>query len=311
MANWSSTYTLNFGEKILYGFLFAVLYVLSLIPMRGLYLLSDFLYLIIYKGFGYRTKVVRKNLRNSFPDKTEAERKKIEQGFYHFLCDYIVETIKLMSISKEEMKRRVEFDDLEKIRELVREGKSVAAYLGHYCNWEWITSMGLHFGDECKLGEVYHVLQSRVMDKLMLHLRNRMGTENIPMAEVLRRIITIKKEGNKSVIGFISDQAPILYNVPHWIEFLHQQTPFITGTERLAKKLDMACVYFDVQCPKRGHYRLGVKVLVKDTKDIPDWKITEMYAREMEKTIKRQPQYWLWSHNRWKRKPEDYKNALK
>ena len=296
---------------MLYAILFGTAYALSCLPLRVLYGISDALYLIVYKLIGYRTRVVRKNLRNAFPEKTDQERTLIERRFYHFFCDYIVETIKLTSMSKEEMQRRMTFSGVDIIDSQVRQGKGVACYLGHYCNWEWVTAIGMQIHGDAAVGQVYHVLESKVMDKLLLYIRGRMETQNIPMAEVLRRMISWKQEGKMPVIGFISDQTPILYNLPHWLTFLNQQTPFITGTERLAKKLGMAAIYFDISRPRRGHYHVEVKLLAEETRHMADWELTELYAREMERTIRRDPAYWLWSHNRWKRKPEDYFNAMK
>lgn len=308
--NMSATAPLLWYEKIFFGILYTLIWSVSLLPLRVLYIFSDGLYLLVYKVVGYRRRVVRKNLSLSFPEKSEAERRVIEREFYHFFCDYIFETIKLATISKEEMRRRLSVSGMEHIERAIRNGRSVSIFLGHYCNWEWVTGFGLFLPEEAFLGQVYHVLESKVMDRLLLKVRSRMGSENIPMAEIMRRLVKERSNGQLVIIGFISDQSPIVYNVPYWTTFMNQPTPFINGTERLTKKLDMTAVYLDITRMKRGHYNLNVVLMAEETKKIPDWQLTQQYAELLEASIRRQPPYWLWSHNRWKRKPEDFYNAV-
>lgn len=306
-ANKTKYYKLSFTEKIIYGIIFSILYILSLMPLRLLYVISDGLYLLVYKCVGYRKRLVRKNLTESFPEKGEEEIARIEKGFYHFLADYAVETIKLMSISKKEMEKRVTFHNLEVIKDAAERGQSTSAYIGHYCNWEWITSIGLHLQDtRIDIAQVYHILESRVSDKLFLYIRSRMGTTCVPMKEILRKRITCHKEGMPIVTGYISDQVPEWNSIHHWTDFLNHYTPVITGTETITKRFGDQAIYFDLSRPRRGYYNIDIKVIAKDTKDIPDWELTDKYFVELENTIRRQPELWLWSHNRWKRTIEGY-----
>lgn len=302
-----SWYKLTLGGSMLYLACITFVFLVSLLPMRVLYALSDLIYLCLYKLAGYRTKVVRKNLAQSFPEKSQEELKQIERDFYHWLCDYIVETFKLLTISKKEMQRRVTYHGIEHIERIAANGQNVAAYIGHYGNWEWITSIGLHISTLMHPCQVYHELENKPFDSIMLKIRESMGTENIHMPNILRRIVQCRREGKLMLVGFISDQAPVYMSTHYWTDFLnHKDTIVITGTERLAKQCNFGCVYLDVRRPRRGYYDITVVPMVDNAKGIPDWDITEQYFRLLEKTIQRDPAIWLWSHNRWKRTREGY-----
>lgn len=293
---------LSATQKILFYFLYSFLYIISLIPFRVIYIFSDLLYFIAYHIVRYRRKLVRKNLTESFPQKSEKEIIEIERKFYHWLCDYFYETIKLASISKEEMRRRVKYTNLEVLQDLLDKGHSIAFYLGHYCNWEYVTSLGLYVPESCIAEQVYHPLENKVMDALMLKVRSRMGSESVAMSNIMRNIIASRNAEQKIIVGFISDQIPIYPNTHYWTDFLnHEKTLVITGTERLAKSAGLACLYMDISRPRRGYYEISFVPMTENSKDYPDFEITEMYIRLFEKTILKNPQYWLWTHNRWKR----------
>ena len=308
--NKTAVYTLNFWEKIQYALVFSFVYCLSLLPLRVLYILTGGIYLLAYRLIGYRTDVVRKNIRDSFPDKSEKERKKIEKDFYHFLADYIAETIKLMTMSKKEMARRMTVSNYELIGEAEAKGQTVAAFLGHYCNWEWVTGIAIHFAPASYGSQVYHVMENKVFDKLFLHIRERMGSKCIAMADILRRRIECLRRNQPMVIGYIADQVPFWNNIHYWTNFLNHDTPVLTGAETLTKRFGDRAVYLDLRRVRRGYYHIDVKPLFLDTKDVPDWEITEKYYRELEQTILRQPAFYLWSHNRWKRTREEYNQRL-
>ncbi|MCR5314211.1 MAG: lysophospholipid acyltransferase family protein [Bacteroidaceae bacterium] len=291
---------------MLYGFLYTFVYAFSLLPLCILYIISDGLYIIIYKIVGYRKKIVRKNLTDSFPNKTEEEIKKIEKGFYHFLADYFVETIKLMSISKKEISRRVKFSHTELLREAEDKGQSSSVFLGHYCNWEWVTSLGLQIQPSTYVCQIYHVMENRVFDKLFLHIRERMESKCVPMSNILRKRIECNREKCPMVIGYIADQVPFWNSIHYWTFFLNHDTPVLTGAETLAKRFNDRCLYLDIKRPRRGYYNLEFKLICKESKDIPNWEITETYYKELEKSINDQPEFWLWSHNRWKRSREKF-----
>lgn len=290
----------------LYYILLGVWYLFSLLPLRIHYIISDFLYLLLYKVMGYRRKVVWKNLSASFPEKSEAELKEIERGFYHFLCDYFVETVKMMTISKKEIKKRMAFKGVEVLDEVVESGQSIAMYLGHYCNWEWITSMPLWVTPKVQCGQIYHPLENKFFDRLILRSRERLGALCISMQDTLREMVRYKREGQPVLIGYISDQAPNWSNIHHWVDFMNQDTPVLTGTERIAKKMNHAAFYMEVHRVKRGYYEAEFKLITREPQKLEDFKLTDMYFDMLEKSIRKAPEFWLWSHNRWKRTRKEF-----
>ena len=292
--------------RILYYLLYGFGWLLSLIPLRGLYLLSDFIYLIVYRLVGYRVPLVRKHLADCFPEKYDAERNSLEKAFYHWFCDYLVETIKLLSMSKAQLRRRMVFKGTEIIDEVVNSGQSCAVYLGHYCNWEWVTSLPLWVTPKAQCAQIYHVLENKEFDRLSLQLRERQGAVCIPMAETLRRIIQYRQEGCPVVIGYISDQVPFWNNIHHWCQFLNHDTPVLTGTERLARQTGHAVFYLDIQRPRRGYYEATFRLITREPKAMADYEITDIYFRLLEESIRRAPAFYLWTHNRWKRTREEY-----
>ena len=292
--------------KLLYVLLFSIWYLLSLLPMRVLYVISGGLYLLLYRIVGYRRKVVKKNLTGSFPEKSEEKLRKIEQGFYHFFCDYLVETVKLMTISQEEMKRRIKFRGAELIDEIIGSGQSVTLYVGHYCNWEWASSIPLWINPSTWGGQVYHPLENKVFDKLFLTIRERMGAHCIAMQDTLREIMKHKRENQPIVMGYISDQKPLWVNIHHWVDFLHHDTPVLTGAERIARKMNHAVLYVDIQRVRRGYYEAEFKCITREPQKLKEFELTDIYFEMLEKSIRRAPEFWLWSHNRWSRTREEF-----
>ena len=230
----------------------------------------------------------------------------IEKEFYHWLCDYFVETVKLLSISAENLKRHMVFKGAEKVNEIVETGQSCALYLGHYCNWEWITSLPLWFTPKAKCCQVYHVLENPWADRLFLKLRGRLGAISIPMSEVLRRLATFRQQGHPVVIGYISDQVPFWNNIHHWVDFLHHDTPVLTGTERLIRGTGQAVFYLDVRRVRRGYYEGEFKLIEQNPKNTKDFELTDAYFKHLEASIVQAPQCYLWTHNRWKRTREEF-----
>ncbi|MBO5699090.1 MAG: lysophospholipid acyltransferase family protein [Bacteroidaceae bacterium] len=281
---------------------------LSRLPFGVLYCISDFIYLVLYYIVGYRKRVVRMNLKNAFPEKNEKELRQIEKGFYHFLCDYGVESLKLLTISPEEMKEHMVFENTEAIDDALNDHNFVFVYIGHYCNWEWMSSLPLWARKDATLGELYRPLKSKVMDELFIDLRQHFNAECISKYEALRHIMRFKAENKKCIIGFVADQTPHPDNTHLWMDFLSQDTPIFTGTERIGKKVDAAIFFADLYRVKRGHYRCTFKEITRNIKQFPDYQITERCTQELEQIICRQPEYWLWSHKRWKHKRN--KNAL-
>lgn len=292
--------------KALYFILYGTWYVLSLLPLWVHYLFSDVLYLLIYYLLRYRRRVARSNLATSFPEKSVEELKRIERGFYHFFCDYLVESVKLLTISREELKRRLVFKGTETINEVVESGQSCAVYLGHYCNWEWITSLPLWVTPKAQCGQIYHPIENKDFDRLFLRLRQRMGAVCIPMQDTLRKILEFRRQGQPVVIGYISDQKPHWVNIHHWVDFLHHDTPVLTGTERIARKVGHAVFYMDVRRIRRGYYEAEFKLITRTPDKEAEYVLTDRYYELLEASIRRAPEFWLWSHNRWSRTREEF-----
>lgn len=302
----------NIFDQILYYPLFWVWRTLSLLPMGWHYFMSDLIFHLIYHVVRYRRKLVRKNLTDSFPDKKEEEIIKLERAFYHYFCDLFIEAFKFISITPEELKKRMVFENLQPIVDSCQNGKSCAIYLGHYGNWEWISSLSLWV--DPKLGkcvQLYHPLENPVFDKLMGYIRERMGSTNIPVEQSLRHFVKYRKEGIPIIIGFIADQVPHWRNIHYWADFLnHPKTPVFSGSERMAKQFDMDAYFLHVTREKRGYWRARFVPMCHNAKDTAEFELTEMYTRMLEDEIREAPEFWLWTHNRWKRTYEEWLSKL-
>lgn len=291
-------------KNLTYYLSFALWFIISLLPLWVFYRLSDGLYYLVYNVVRYRRRVVYANLRSSFPEKSEAEIERIAKDFYSFFCDYIVETLKLFSMGEKNIRKRMKFEGLNQVKEDFANGRSVSVYLGHYCNWEWISSLGLHLDEQC--GQIYHPLENATLDRLFLYMRGRFKAQSIKMDDTFLTILKWKKEGRKNIVGYIADQVPGYNNIHYWADFLHHDTPVFTGAERISKIMDTAVYYIDVERPRRGYYVARFIKIADSLNEHPVFFATEQYFRLLEKNIQRAPQYWLWSHKRWKRTREEF-----
>ncbi len=211
-----------------------------------------------------------------------------------------------MTMSPDEIKRRLVFKNTEAIDQCVKDGQSCAVYLGHYCNWEWITSLPFWVSPEAQCGQLYHPLENKDFDQLFLHVRQRFGAVCISMNESLRKILEYKKQGKPVVIGYIADQAPFWWNIHHWTQFLCHDTAVLSGTERIASRLNHAVYYLDVRCVKRGYYEAEFKLITREPQKMEEFQLTDIYFKELEASIRRQPECYLWTHDRWKRTRERF-----
>ena len=284
----------------MYYLVFILVKLFSLLPFWILYLLSDFTYLIVYYIAGYRKKVVRDNLLKSFPEKTPKERKEIEQKFYHHFCDLFFESLKLMSISKDEILRRMKFIDYEPLLKHYDEGRSVMMMPSHYGNWEWASTFSLLLPEDKPMVQVYKKLSSKISDRLVYILRCRFGSKNIEMRDFYKTLLNLKAGGKLAMFGMISDQSPSRNNIKYRTQFLNQYTPVINGTEQIACKFDYPVYYGQIKKIKRGYYNLTLIPIALQPKNTRQNEITEKYIRMLEKDIIAEPAYWLWSHKRWK-----------
>lgn len=288
------------GYYIFYG----INWVITLLPLSVLYIFSDFLYLVLYYFPSYRRKVVANNLKNSFPDKSEQEIKCIEKKFYKHLADLFIETFKLTHIPKEQMMKRFTVSNLEIIDRLLDEKRDTIAVLGHYNNWEWLTALPLY--TKYKSVSIYKPLQNKFFDRFINNLRSKNGMVLTPMSNIIREIINDRKNNINTISAFISDQTPIKTEIKFWTTFLNQDTPIYMGTEKVASKYDMAIVFFHIQKIKRGYYNLNIELLFDHTAGLPEHFITETHVKRLEEIIREKPEFWIWSHRRWKhKKPVD------
>ena len=288
--------------------IYCLFYAISLLPFRLLYVLADIECFMLYHVIRYRRSVVRRNLVTSFPDKSEQEIVQIEKRFYHWFCDYFFEAVKLLSISDAELRRRFTIINSEEVEQCFKEGQDVAAILGHYCNWEWLSCVGMNLPLERETGLIYHPLRNKAFDYLFRKLRSHeKHSRVIPKQDILRYVVSRKKEGIRNICGYISDQGPKWKNIHLWLPFLnHEHTPVFTGGERIMRKMNNAVFYVEMSRPKRGYYTATYKLITRTPNTLEPDGITRRFFQMLEQTIRREPAYYLWSHNRWKRTKEEF-----
>lgn len=277
-------------------------YLLSLLPFWFLYLLSDLVFVILYYVVGYRRKVVQDNLRNSFPEKSEEERAAIEKKYFKYMADLTLETIKSTSMSERQVRRRMVCTNPEIMEHYFGQGKSILAAAGHYGNWELAC---LNFGfltDKVKM-VVYKPQSSEIFTNFINRTRSRFGTIMISMKQTLRKMIEYKNELTFTVLA--ADQTPSRNEAMYFTTFLNQPTAVFLGVEKLSGIRDCAIVFYRIDLVKRGYYTYTLVPLVENPKETKPYEITKIQVNYLESLIREKPEYWLWSHRRWKIKPED------
>ena len=267
--------------------------------MGFLYLISDLAYPILYYIVRYRRRLVRENLCRSFPEKSEKEIIRIEKAFYHNLCDIFIESFKCLNISDEEMRRRVEVVNCELPERLAAEGRNIFMLLGHCGCWEWVQEVCVRYRNPKKSCEIYKYIKNKYFSSLMNEIRSRWDTEQIETMQTVRTLLRWNAMGEPFLCGFITDQRPFT-KVKDTLTFMNQNTRYVPSAEEIAKKVNAELVYLDVEKPRRGHYRLTFREMEmpEDLKQMP-YPLTALFFRMLEETIRRQPEIWLWSHNRW------------
>ncbi len=282
-----------------------LLYFISILPFWLLYSLSNFFYLLVFYVLGYRKTVVLQNLRNSFPEKSDPEIQKICKQFYLNFCDVIFETLKLLTISKSEFKKRCVLDEasIQLFEAYFANNQSIIGVMGHCGNWEWGAIAHQVYFKRMITG-VYHPLSNKDFDAFMLKLRGRFGGDIVAMQALYKRLLTLKQQNISTTIGLIADQTPPPESA-YWTRFLNQDTPVFNGTEKLARKFNYPVVFLNVKKAKRGYYQLSASLLTSDPKSLAEGQISELHTRHLEQNIRDQPTIWLWSHRRWKHKRPD------
>jgi Kdo2-lipid IVA lauroyltransferase/acyltransferase len=283
-----------------YYILLPFIYLISLLPFPLFYGICDFMFVLLYYVIGYRKKVVLQNLKNAFPDKSAAEIEKIRRRFYRYFCDLLLETFKTLTISRAAAIRRCKFTPEAQalFDRYAAENRSIMIVMGHYGNWEWagntFSLQGKH-----QLYVVYHPLTNKHFNGLMYRMRTRFGTGLIAMKDTFRDMVAHKSELDAT--AFIADQTPAPTSA-YWTNFLNQDTPVFQGTEKIARKMNYPVVYARVQRIKRGYYEISARTLFDQPSATKDGEITTAHTQALEQDICAQPEYWLWSHRRWKHK---------
>jgi KDO2-lipid IV(A) lauroyltransferase len=288
----------RFIQSIIYYPLYVLILIFTNLPLKIQYVFSDISFIILYFIARYRRDVVKRNLEKSFPEKTEAERKIIARKYYRHLCDYFIESIALQGMNEAEIKKRFVYKNIEIINDLYVKGKGIILAVGHYNNWEWFG--GMPFKMKHQLLGLYKPLNNPYFNRLFIQLREKFGGHAIPIAVSIKRMLEYHNKKIPTITLFLTDQRPVAEHIEYWTTFMNQDTPVQLGTEKIGKKLDYAIVYGHVRKIRRGYYSAEFTLLSEYPKETAEFEITEMHTRALEKTIREQPEYWLWSHRRWK-----------
>lgn len=285
-------------QLLVYILAYPILWFVSILPFGIFYKLSDVICFFVYRVFGYRKKTVRQNLAMTLPHLSDKERLVIEKKFYSHMCDMFMEMIKTMSISDEEIKKRFTFTNIELIHEYEAKGKSVVLLCAHYASWEWLIVMAKYI--DFKSIAIYKKINNKYFDRLIRKIRKKLDAELVETKKSIDLIEYNKKHGINAFYGFASDQSPQLSRAKYWGQFMGYEVPIYTGAEMLAKRLDFNVIFVKVKKLKRGYYQATICELAENPQEVPNYGITDMYLREVEKQILEAPEYYFWTHNRWK-----------
>jgi len=290
-------------QFLIYILIYPILWLISILPFPLLYAFSDFIYLILYYIIGYRKKTVRENIAMALPHLSDKERLVIEKKSFHHLCDMFLEMAKTMTISKKEINKRYVFTNMETYLELEKKGKSIALMCAHYASYEWAVSMNLHI-NFTGYG-IYKKIANKYFDKLVRDIRSKFKAVLITTKETKPTIEHNAINNILGVYGFASDQTPRRSDNMYWYNFMGIETPIHFGAEMLAKRYDMNVIFLKGRKVKRGYYEATFEVLSEDVKSVPNYKISEEFMRKVEQQIYDAPEFYLWTHKRWKHKRID------
>ena len=282
-------------QAFLFYLTYPLIFVVVSTPFRILYFVSDILCLLL-RASGYRKEVIVKNLKNSFPEKSEKEILTLCNEYYRYLCDLALETLKSTRMSEKESRKRCVFHNQPWLTKMREDGQSIAIVMGHHGNWEW-AGPGFTLSSKFQLVVVYRPLSNIYFEKMMTRARTRFGTQITAVDKTLRDMVA--NRGKTTATAFVADQVSLAANA-HWMTFLNQDTAVFTGFERLARKFNYPVVYMSVSRVRRGYYEVTPELLSLDPKDTDENEITEKFNRRLEQDIIRDPRIWLWSHRRWK-----------
>ncbi len=283
---------------LIYIILYPFIWIISKSSFRLIYLFSDFLYIILYHVISYRKKLVRKNLALAFPEKTLSERKIIESKYYKHLSDLFLESFKSLNISEVDIKKRYSFKNIELLDELYKKKRNIILMGGHYASWEWFFIIDRL--TDYKINAIYKKLSNKYFDSLIKKIRSKYNGNLISTKNTFKEILKNTKLKGLNIYGFASDQSPKKNKATYWNNFLNNLVPFHTGAEIIAKKYDMAVVYMNVEKVKRGYYLASFELITDKPTKHKDFKITEDFIKLLENQIFKAPEYYTWTHNRFK-----------
>ena len=289
-------------QLLVYILIYPILWIISILPFPVFYLFSDFVCFLTYNIIGYRKKVVRANIQLALPHLSDKERLTIEKKFYSHMCDMFLEMIKTITISQKEIEKRFTFSNMEVYYELEKKNKSIALMCAHYASYEWVVSMNYHIN--CKGFGIYKKLANPYFDKLVKRIRSKFKAELITTKETIPTIAENHKNQLLSLYGFASDQSPKAVSAYHWAPFMGHVVPVHTGAEMLAKRFDMNVIFLRTKKIKRGYYQASFEVLSDDVKLVPNYEITDKFLKLVEEQIYEAPEFYLWTHKRWKHAKE-------
>lgn len=284
-------------QLLIFILAYPLLWIISILPYQFFYGFSDLVNFFVYRVIGYRTKVVKENLKLVFPEKSDAERKKIEIAFYSHMCDMFLEMVKTMSLSKSEVKERYVVENIEVLQEIEKD-KSVLIVCSHYANWEWNVSINNYV--KSKGYAVYQKVGNPYFDKWVRQVRARWNTTLITSQDTVKTVIRNKKNGIRGIFGMVSDQSPQYHRAQYWTEFMGIKVPVINGAETMARKMDLAVVFLKVSKVKRGYYKAQLIPITTAGSSTEKNEITDQFLRLAEQQINEKPEHYLWTHKRWK-----------
>lgn len=287
-------------QLLVYILVYPLIWLISILPFRLLYFLSDIFFVIIYYLIGYRKKVVLYNLQLAFPNKSNDELLVIRKKFYHHFVDVFMEMIKSFTVSEKEIKKRYSYPNIDFFHELYKDGRSVILTGAHYGNWEWIMSLNLVV--DYKGYAAYTKVNNYYFNKKILKTRERFDVVLTQTSKTIMAIEYNKKNNVQAMYGLLSDQSPLLKKTHYWAKYLNVKVPMHTGAEMLAKKYDMNMVFMKTKKLKRGFYETTFSLITKEPTKYKDYDLTDIFIKKVEEQIYDQPEYYFWTHKRFKHK---------
>jgi len=284
-------------QLLIFILAYPLLWIISVLPHWLFYVFSDVVFFWVYRVIGYRKKVVRSNLKLVFPEKSDAERKKIQIAFYRHMCDMFLEMVKTMNLSKAAVKKRYAVQNIEVLREIEKE-KSILVVCAHYANWEWNVSIN-NYVDAMGYA-VYQPVGNKYFDLWIRNVRARWNTTLITSQDTVKTVVRNKRDGVIGIFGMVSDQSPQYHRAHYWTEFMGINVPVINGAETMARKMDLAVVFLKVSKVKRGYYKAQLIPITTSGASTEKNEITDRFLRLTEQQIREKPEYYLWTHKRWK-----------